>query len=65
MGNNRLVGYRGTRDMGARFGFDASFSVPFVEWGLVDPSNFLLKVGKEVPVTIHAKGVTVQPVSSP
>jgi polyisoprenoid-binding protein YceI len=34
----------------------AKFPIPFVEWGLHDPSTFLLKVSKQVDVSIAASG---------
>jgi polyisoprenoid-binding protein YceI len=34
----------------------AKFSIPFVEWGLKDPSNFLLKVKHQVEIELELKG---------
>lgn len=35
---------------------EVEFPVPFVEWGLHDPSWFVLKVAKVVTVRVHAEG---------
>jgi polyisoprenoid-binding protein YceI len=32
------------------------FSIPYVQWGMKDPSNFLLHVGDSVEIEIHASG---------
>ncbi|HVR30217.1 MAG TPA: YceI family protein [Thermoanaerobaculia bacterium] len=39
-----------------RLAATTTFVVPYVEWGMENPSRLLLRVGKEVTVTIEAQG---------
>jgi polyisoprenoid-binding protein YceI len=41
---------------GAEFSGSGKFVVPFVDWGMKDPSNFLFKVDKTVEVQLVASG---------
>lgn len=41
---------------GDRVEATARLTVPYMEWGLADPSFFVLRVAKEVRVVIHAVG---------
>ena len=36
---------------------DTDFSIPYVKWGLKNPSTFLLRVSESVEIDIHATGV--------
>lgn len=41
---------------GDHFNAEATFIVPYVEWGMHDPSVFILRVAKEVEVRVSAVG---------
>jgi polyisoprenoid-binding protein YceI len=44
---------------GSTIDFDSHFTVPYVAWGLHDPSWLVLRVAKEVDVTVEAHDVVV------
>lgn len=40
---------------------DAKFEVAYVDWGMRDYSNFVLRVDRHVTVTVHAEGALATP----
>ncbi len=43
---------------GSQIGIRTKFAVPYVKWGMKDPSTFILKVGDTVDIDIQATGRT-------
>ena len=39
---------------------NTQFDVPYVEWGMKNPSKFLVRVGKQVHIDVAAKGTIAQ-----
>jgi polyisoprenoid-binding protein YceI len=41
---------------GENLSAETHFTVPYVQWGMKNPSNFILRVSDKVEITIHAGG---------
>ena len=49
-----------TTGEGDRVHAEARIEIPYVAWGLKDPSNWLLRVAKQVEVTVSVKGTLLE-----
>lgn len=43
---------------------DSHFNIPYVKWGIKNPSTFLLRVSESVEIDVHATGTELQPGAS-
>lgn len=44
------------RVLDSEFTFDADFSIPYISWGLKNPSTFILRASDTVQLSVHAAG---------
>ncbi len=56
-----VVPIEARRIEGTRWRVTGAFDVPFTEWGMTDPSNFLLSVDKVIAVEFDAVGDLTRP----
>jgi hypothetical protein len=52
-GQHELVAQVDARAVAGGYDATAHFDIPYVDWGMKNPSNFLLRVNKVVKVTVH------------
>lgn len=38
-----------------------TFEIPYLAWGMKDPSNFLLKMNKTVQMSVETSGILSKP----
>lgn len=48
------------RFSGSELTLDASFSIPYIAWGLKNPSTFILRASDTVQVTVHGIGAVTR-----
>lgn len=49
---------------GGQYTSTAHFTVPYIQWGMKNPSNFILKVSDKVEITVHTAAHPAQTTAS-